>query len=249
MLFQDATDFPRVGGWSESFYAEGVSAGSAVASAAILGPKRAALLPTQAAIVGARATDPTTPGLSASLVINFPGTATLATDVPQMALLCKLYSVGGPTRQLILRALPDARVVNGEYQPSQAFTSALRVYFTGLNGYYVRGRNRAVPVIDIINVTSGGLLTTTSDVLWAAGDDLKFFRTRDRYGQSIKGNYRITTATDTRHFQLANWGGIEVTKGKVRRVAFDYYPITNADSGRVIVRKVGKPFFGYVGHR
>lgn len=248
LLLQDATDRPRIGGWTESVYQEATSP-NVGGAATQLAQARAALLPTTGSIIGARATMVDSPGLVDAVSLSYPGGSTLATDVPQLALILKLYGATGGRRNYMIRALPDARCVNGEYQPSSAFTALLQTFRTRLTGFQLRIIDRAQPLVNIVSIDNAGAFTFDADVTFAAGDRFQFFRARDQYGRTFKGKYFVATRLTARTGTFAQWPGYGVVTGKVRKVAFTYSNIINSDIVRVTVRKVGRPFELYSGRR
>lgn len=249
MLIQLATGNNRVGGWSESLYLDKPDSGAALVAIKTLAVLRAATLPASARIIGTRATLPSNPGLSQAVPQALPGVVGNPNDVPQMALLVKLFTNEGTQRSLILRGIPDDFVKLGDYTPDTAYTAAMNAFLTGLTGYAVRSRDRANPTLPLMSVTAGGLVTTTADHALVVGNSVKFYRTNDSQGRAIKDTFRVSAVTDARTFTVVPWGGVPVLRGAVRKLSAPaFYTILNdSRPQRAVVRKVGKPFFQYVG--
>lgn len=250
-LYQSATTSNRVGGWSETVYQTATSLAVAQSAAAAYALFRTPLLPNTSLCVGSRVSQVDSPGVSTSEIFNRPGTAGVLTDAPQMALLIRILSANGSRRNFMMRNLPDARVVSGEYVPVDTFTQVLNAFLSRLTSYQLRTRDKTVPIVSLVGVTDDGLVTTATDFGPVAGGFVEFYRTRDIYGQKIKGRFPILgTPTPTQTvFKVGNWRGIAVDRGAVRKVVFTFSNITATQIVRSVVRKVGRPFVGYSGRR
>ena len=239
----------RVGGWTESWIlAESptsvASAWNAICTA------RARLLPGNCSIVGQRFYEIGGGSQTAGRV--FPGLAATLGDVPQMALLCTVQSDATiNVRRFRLGGIPDARVVEGVYNPSTSFDADLQGYWRALNTYGARFKARVLtnPSIMIVSIDVNGNLLTNANLTAPAGTLLRILHAKDSNGKPVKGVFPVITATDARHFVLGNWGGQLVKTGKVRvdeistyRVSFNTFAVN-----RVVVHKVGRAFFQYRG--
>jgi len=249
MLIQLSSGNQRVGGWSESLYIDRASMDLALAQVKRLALLRAAILPASAAIIGTRSTLVSNPGMAQSVPQNMPGVSGNPTDVPQMALLLKLFTVEGTQRGYIIRGIPDDYVKLGEYAPDTAFTAAMNSFQRGLTGWLVRARDRANPTLPLISVSDTGVVTTAAAHGLVLGNVISFYRTRNFKQDALKGNFTVDLVPTATTFRVTPWAGQPVTKGAYRRVtdpAF-YSILEDSRIQRAVVRKVGKPFFQYAG--
>ncbi len=271
MLMQLATNVSdptatarRLGGWSESWYWEGASiqdlyiaafGGAAGAGGGIwagLCSTRASLLPLGAAIVGQRIQQVDPVGQSQSLSRLFPG-GPLAADVPQMGLLC---TIPGKTvkniRRTIIRAIPDARVVEGEYFPSNAFNANLEMYFNVLANWLFRGVDLAQPNLPVLTIDATGVIQMGAlSAGFAVNDLVKVLRSRDATGEPIGGVFMVESIPSATSIKVRNWTAGVCTGGAVRKHAF-VYPQIDSDNcaiGRIVTKRVGRPFQQYRGRR
>lgn len=251
----------RIGGWTESWYYPGLSIPAALAAAKNpigdwgggLLSYRAALLPLGGAIVGMRfqLVNPVGPSQSISEIL--PGTATTQADIPQMALLCRVPAVGANNiRPLILRGIPDARVVEGEYLPSQAFSNDLVSFFQSLSGWQFRGRDLSNPGSKIISIAAGGNFITEAATGFAPMQMVRILRSQDEFGDFVSGRFQVDTiGPGTNQGHLLNWGSASVSGGTIRPdgIVFLNVDSKNIGIGRIITRRVGRPSIQYRGRR
>jgi len=259
MLFELATNVTsassggRVGGWSESWYYDGVL-GIGRPLFGTLCARRAAMLPTGARIVGQRFQQ-VSPNVGASQVAStvFPGSASTAADVPQMAILVKVLAGGGLAniRNWAMRGLPDARVIEGEYAPSVAFTTAFAQFVTALAPFSFRAIQLDAPQQEINFIDENGIMNLLDTMTLGDGDLVKVMRTRDENGQSVSGIFKVGTGTTSSVKPLVNWTAGFTNGGRARKQVVIYPLIGSAGAtlGRVVVKKVGRPFSGYRGRR
>lgn len=255
MLFQLATNTTgtgsgrRIGGWSESYYA-GVPLGPNFNN---LCTARAALLPNGAAIIGQRIQQ-VDPSRSAQVAGGiFPGTAGIAQDIPQMALLCKARATNGVNaRSLILRGIPDARVVEGELNLSGAFLDNLNLFFGQLTlvPWQWRARDLTTTEKPIFTVAGTGDFVLLEDFTFAIGDVIQVENCLTTGGQRKSGSFMVEAKTTARIGKLKDWGFGSCQGGTIRqRRAIVYPSFGTVDYNRITTRKVGRPFGGYVGRR
>lgn len=248
-LVSQATATPRrTGGWSESVYENRDN--PARDQFEELCKRRARLLPLGAAIIGQRyegivdARGSTTGGKI------FVGASGLESDVPQMALLCRVPSLNSANiSKLTLRGIPDVRVREGEYNPSIQFDRDLTNYFSWLSGYRFKARNLTSITIDIGGIDSGGLVTLAgNNPGFLVNNRVRVLRTMNNDDRQLGGAFRVTGVTSTT-VQLANWANGECLGGRLRLEETIYADFDGANGSilRAVVRKVGRPFGGYVG--
>ena len=271
MLMQLATNVSdptavarRLGGWSESWYWEGASIqdlyiymfGGQIGVGEGIGgfcPARAALLPNGASMVGQRIQQVDPVGQSQSLSRNFPGTAAIAADVPQMALLCTIPGKNVKNiRRTILRGIPDARVVEGEFSPSNAFVAAVNLFFDALNNWRFRGVDLAQPNLPIITIDATGVIQMGAlSAGFAVNDLVKVLRSHSAANDPVGGVFMVESIPSATSIKVRNWTAGACTGGTVRKHAF-VYPIVDGDNcsiGRIVTKRVGRPFTQYRGRR
>jgi hypothetical protein len=276
-LFQLATnvDFPnlpqrRIGGWSESWYVPGISIPTALqlfngisltSTLSYLGwcAYRAALLPPGALIVGQRfqvinPTQPPSPGASQTLGQLFPGGWGEPADIPQQALLCSCASVGtNNIKRFTLRGIPDARVVEGEFQASGPYNQLLQAFFTSLNGFLFRGRDLSQTTFNLVGITALGVATTVQAHNYTVGQIVRVLRSKTVDGDLIGGLFRVSAiGPDQFTFTMGNWSPAEATTGgrvRLEQITFPAVDVTRTFFQRATTRRVGRPFTQYRGRR
>ena len=242
----------RTAGWSESWYLVNLSADEVRARTVNLAQVRAALLPIGCAVVGQRyqTVDPVGPSQTGSVV--FPGTAGTLADVPQMSLFYRLpASTGRNIRPVVLRGLPDARSVRGEYLPSDKYDKALASFFGVLRGqaFCFRGRDLSKPELPIVAVI-GHTVSTQDAHGFTEGQMVRILRTvDDDSGRKMGGVFQVRTPITTRQFDIYPDNNWDTRGGRVRLEAAAYFTIGVEGTPRVMVRKAGRAFFGYRGRQ
>jgi len=170
-----------------------------------------------------------------------------------MALLCKVPSLGTSNiRRMILRGLPDAVEADGEYRPPSAFPNDLNNFFAFLNGYQFRGRDLSQPVHKIINITAAGVITSVDVLPYPLNAMVRVLKSKDSGGRLRGGAFQVTLAGPlSTQSTISNWTFGATTGGSVRLDAIVYPNIDapNITVGRLIVRKVGRPFTQFRGRR
>jgi hypothetical protein len=269
MLIQDATAISspnapvhRIGGFSESWYFPGTNIQAALTAAFqgapnVAGPglciARAGLLPVGSGIIGQRVQVVDPPGLSQSLSMNFPGSSGNPTNAPQVSLLCKVPGLGVRNiRRVVLRALPQINVAEGEYSPTYGFQNALLLYASQLQSWLFRGRDLAQPTNNVLTISTVGIVTTQLGVTYAPLDMVRISKSRDS-GSNLRGGlFQIASVGPGPNvFTLLNWPYGSTTGGSVRKNAIVYPMVDSANFtvGRVITRRVGRPFVAFRGRR
>jgi hypothetical protein len=238
----------RVGGWSESLYQNNAGPTNR-ANFLRLCQARAALLPTTASVIGQRYQQVDPVGASSTGAMRYPGdVTTLATDVPQVTLLCRAPSTETTNiRPLMLRCIPDGIVIGGEYSPNAQFRSALANYFQELGFWKFRARDLQAQSVPIIDIDALGNVNTDQPITLTVNETVQILRTTG--GTVSGGRFSIKAVTDTFNFQLRNWKGGATEGGRLRLISIIYPRIdsNNVAVSRIIVRKVGRGFFQYRG--
>lgn len=256
-------NFPlhRVGGWSESYYYDGPGGSDLFARVTGQGLRRgstslcaarARLLAGGAAIVGQRYQFVNPVGRTQTGAEAFPGFAGVLNDIPQMALLCKIATVNGlKQRLLILRGIPDAVVVEGEYSPAPIYEQALDMFFRVLAAFSMKQNTAGGPVL-INNIDVNGLVTlrnprsTTLEV----GMIIIVTESQPAAGRPVSGPFVVESlGPGNNQFKLTGWPyGVSTGGTAARRLyAYPTFDYNSASVSRIISRKVGRPFVGYVG--
>jgi hypothetical protein len=254
----------RIAGWSESWYYPGTSLQSCLAAAfggvtgllsSSLGlvPARAGLLPLGCSVVGERVQVVDPPGLSQSLASVYPGNPAFFEGYPSIALLAKIPGVGVRNiRRVLLRALPSAVVVEGEYTPNVLFAAQLALFTQALAGWQFRGRDLAQPLFHVLTISAAGAVQCQENVPFTVGQAVRVLRSRDVTGDLRGGRFVVsTTGPLSSQFTIPGWPFGACTGGTVRADAVVYPAVdtSNPLTGRAVTKKVGRPFFQFRGRR
>jgi len=249
----EATALARIGGWSESWYWAG-TVQNMPSAFNLLCQRRAAMLPSFAAVVGQRYQQ-VVPHVTSSQVANvtFPGTAANLPDVPQMSILVKCGAQSGVpnVRQWAMRGLPDARVVNGEYVPSVNFTAAFEAFKDQLQLFNFRGVNLQADQAQINFVDASGNINLLSPLTVAEGAVVQVIKTMNSESRLVGGRFQVDAGPTTTVIPVKQWN-LGLTEGGTVRIYEIIYPQVNkatTNLGRITVRKVGRPFFSFRGRR
>lgn len=247
-----ASNVIRNGGFSESWYSDLTFGGSALdRNWRALVDYRAALLPSNARVIGERLQQVDPVGPSRTYEVVRPGVNANQNDLPQMCLHWNMRSGGGANRRLVtLRGVPDARVVNGEYRSDPTYDAALQRYFGELEAnWLMKGRVRTNEKLRVVGVTAPGVCTTVGDHGLEAGDAVIFLRTRNVNGVLTKGVFYVEQALTANTFSIAAWpviGNGVITKGFLRQHEEEYFSVEIEDAEVLhpdaATRKVGSPF-------
>lgn len=265
LLFQSGTidasgNAARSAGFSESYYSTlAVNAPQLLANWDVLARKRAALLPTNSRVVGGRFQTVDPVGSSRQYDNVYIGTAATANDLPGVALQWTMRSsTTANQKNVILRSIPDARVVTGEYSPSPAYDAALQTFFNELVANWVfRGIDRTQPLVRIKDIIGDGTVTTLSNHGLAVGDQVNIMSTRPDAAHTKTYVAIVTEVTGLTTFKHVpadqNQFVQSSTGGRLRKVVIIYPPQT-ITTGEVvtpvaITRKVGRPFRVFRGRR
>lgn len=250
MLFAYATDGGRQAGFSESWYRDGAVA-DARPELVNLATARAAMLPTLVSIIGLRIQ--IVGGRSVSYQQFFQGTRSNVQDIPQMAVQCVVAGdVANSKKRFSMRAVADARVIGGDYNPAAWFTAAADIFAGVLvgSGFKFRSRKQSNPTVGLLSISSAGVFTLQAALAFNPGDFLTLLRVSDNNGKPISGNFYVNAPVTGTTGTFANWGGQTVGQsGKVRKLEYEY-PSVVANSfviEKIMTRKVGRPFFLYRG--
>jgi len=249
---------PHTGGWSESWWSNTpVDLGGSFVQGLAQG--RARLLPAQGSIVGVRSAIYTLsgnkllPGGSSTGKLQYPGSASRPTDLPQVALEMTGSTAGQPNAsRFTLRGMPDEIMVGGEYQPDSAFRGAVTAFCNRLvtAGWSFVGRDLSKPSANILSI-AGGVMTLDASIGAAAGDYVRMRRVYDDDVNPVKGAYRVTLVAGAGTvLTLANMDAtVSVANGSARVDEIKLFAFSEVSPSRAVVRKVGRPFAGYRGRQ
>ena len=227
-------------------------------------PSRAALLPQNAAIIGARFYSGGA-GKGQTRAYAYAGQGTYPNDIPQMALLIKAGPSAWPVvRTFSARCIPDQFVLQGEFSPTPAYANLIATYFQALGNFSFYGRDTTAPVAKVVSITGVaqagppaipiGTVSVDQPVQpFAVGQMAIISRTVDFNGISQSITKKITgIGPQAWMFQLENWTLGQCTGGSVTvKLPKALYAMNPANTGvsRVVVRKIGRPIEVYHGRR
>jgi len=240
----------RVGGWSEGWWYDGTDS-DAMDKLVIISEFRARCLTNAAQVIGQRVR--VLGGGSRTLNRTFPGNLVVRADIPQMGVLCSLKGIGGANvRRFILRGIPDARVEEGEYDPSDTFMIPLRGYIQQVQnqGFAFKAVDLTKLAYPVLTISNAGAVLLSQDASFGTGSLVKGLRVSDAdNGLSIPFTLPIVPGSDAKHWTLVGWTHPAASGGRIREVA-TVYPIVDASTFelvRVTTHKVGKDFFQFHG--
>jgi hypothetical protein len=242
----------RPGGWSESLYRTADTAANAINELNLLVQRRMGLASSGVVCVGMRASNESNPGISQVVTTGIKGQVLVEQDTPWQAVYIDAKTADGHRRPIILRGIGDGLIVGGILVPNEQWNDAFARWRLRMenNGWQLRGKNLANTPKAISDIDGTGNVTMIAALPLAPGDIIEFYRTRDVSGKSVIGSSTIDTVTDAKRFKLANWEpGRVVLKGKMRKLEYGFFSIASVQTVRVTLRKVGRPFFPYVGRR
>lgn len=240
----------RIGGWSESIYSLQTDITLVQNRFQAWCQNRAALLPIGAAIVSQRYQRVAPVGASASTARFYPGSAGTQADVPQMCLSMRGKAVAvRNVRPINLRGIPDIRVVEGEYSPSQDFEAALSVLFANFAEFAFKGRDLDAAQAPVFTIDANGVYFTEADNTFGVNNIVRVLKTLQSTGKVVGGRFKISAVASVRSGTLTAWN-LGDCKGGRMRVDATIYPafLSGGIDGREItVKKVGRPTKGYRG--
>lgn len=219
---------------------------------------RAKLLAKNCSIVGFREQefDPVTDivGMARTYVATRPGGAATDQDLFDMALMWRVRSQSTPNaRNVILRGVPDARVVTGEFSPaSVAYNNSIHEFFRALIGsqWLMRGADRTQEGYPIKSINVDGVTILKRDSTLVVGNRVKLLRCCDINGVYTTGEYDLAVVGGARNMTLANFqtkGAFPLVHGRIRKVVpTQFVPVEITEdeeqSPLAITREAGRPF-------
>lgn len=269
-LFHAATtDFDgngkRIAGFSESFYSPlAVDSTTLQTQWTALCNKRAALMAKNVSIIGGRYQTVDPVGPTRNFDNQFPPSSTAANDLPGVALQWTVRSTNSANqRSVIIRGVPDARIINGEYFGSDAYNAAIRAYFVELMAnWQFRTINRTLLPAKIISINDDGLVTCATPHGLLAGDHANVMSAIMTGGRKVSAEIVVITVPSTTTFTTfvprrtsdtpipSIYG---TTRGRVRKLLIEYHNMTITNQEMIdptaTHRKAGSPFRKFRGRR
>lgn len=243
----------RVAGWSESWYDDTIIVDNLLRDFNRLCSKRAALLPNTGVIVAQRFQQVDPVGPARLQLSRFPGTQSEC-DYPSLALLCRVAGSGvRNSRPMYLRGIPDEMITRGEFSPTFNYGAAVQRFFTELEGYRFRAQSLSAVEVPVLTILDTGEVHTAAPGLAgvAAGSRVQVSRCQKADKTTVSGRFFVASRASDTIFTLANWTAGEVTGGSVRiyETIFPLVPADGVTSGRIVTRKVGRPFGQFRGRQ
>lgn len=184
--------------------------------------------------------------------LGLPGTNALATDIPQMALQLK-WNATAPNVNVAtsdLRAIPDARVVGGEYDFQAAYNGQVQTYLNDLvdTAWGFMGINFANNKVRVLGLAAGVLKAGAGHGL-VAGNVAQLYRTISATGKKLTGLYVVDSVVgnDITLEGIDATASITVPNGYIRRAQPIFCDYANYTIVRIRTHKVGRPFAPYRG--
>jgi len=250
------TTFFRLGnqGWSETWFRDGSALASGQAALVALISVRKGILVQTGSIIGYRTSVVENPAIvSHQNDTDIPGTYNALRDITNASLLWEAVTNAFTRRQVWTRGMPDVVLTSGRYDPSSLFAVAVNNWANELtgNGWCIRTQNRADwPLRNVAGIDATGKLTMFVDPLFTVGMRLKFFRTRDTLGKTVKGTYAIVSGDFATGYQLSPWTpGRLVVEGKVRNYVLRPEQVVQIQIAKAGSRKTGRIFGVPAGRR
>lgn len=252
ILFNGTIRDGRSFGFSETFYRAGASVREPEAVTDALAVLRLGILPDSVTWVGTRFVDPDAPGVTLALARDRDGAYGKTADTPWQALNVRMSSPDGNNCNHYLRGIPDPEITGGGANFTNNFNNRLYSYLTELktNFWLFKGRQLANFPKLVTSVTAGVVVMTEALSGAALNKQVKFYRTKDDNGDSVRGVKKITAFTNESNFTVApGMTGHDLHDGKLYLQTFAYHGINVTEKGRIVTKKVGAPFFRLRGRR
>lgn len=247
-----------VGSWSENFYYNGEIAAAQSAMLTVNG-WRLKLSGPAVSILSQNVVDLATPGIGYPLGTGVnplpfsPSNSANDNDQPQVALAFKIRASNNSKRTLLVKGIPDNIILNGRFTPHGNYLLNVDNYCQAIvnSGFCLRTVDKTQTPVDLVGVSSSGVLTMPTDRTWDVGNKIQLYRCTDANKQGVVGQFTIVTKTDARTFTLGQWGSRPaVVRGKVRLLLFSYPQIVAiGNRPKSTVGKIGAPSSPYVGRR
>lgn len=255
MIFQQTSNAggtaanTRSGGWSESLYWQGSDLALLKQQFLQLCNIRSWMLSNAGLIVGQRYQRIDPLGAAFSSGQRFSGNIQLS-DQPQVAITFTVPGLGVPNaRRFTLRGIADARVQEGEYVPSAAFTGNLAAFVRKLGNFCFRAKNQVIDKIPLSSVAADGTFVLQQPLTYALNDYLNLSEVLISTNYRVGGRFHVKTRTDDQHGIISGWIYPAGTGGfvKLDELIFPGFDFNAEVTPIACVRKVGRPSSGYRG--
>lgn len=244
------------GGWSETLWLPGST--PELDKCRRIASQRTRLLPETVRIIGYRQQLYTIvagqfqAGGANMVLLGFRGRVGYRPDLPQVSLSLKASAFNATnTRRFTLRGIPDEQMENGEYQPTPAYDNNVTLYGQDLvdEGFAFPGRKLDEPFSDVKEIVNSKLKVVGATT-FNEGDRVLLKGVRDVNGDPVVGQF-VVTGVAAGQFTLGNMDPNIVVgqKGRVCKVINALFSISQVETGRAVVRKIGRPFEQYRGRR
>lgn len=255
----DGSNLPsRAAGWTESHWRNAFDI-TPNAQMNLL-QARADLLSTNGSILGVRVTSYldvngkfVQQGVSV-YPLNLPGANRLLTDIPQMALQINFKATAPDVNVATtdIRALPDARVVGGEYDNNNFYTQAVEGFCNILvnNAWGFVGIDMTKPKVRVISLANS-ILTVGAGHGVVAGNWIKLYRVRADGGARVTGDYHVSLVAGNALTLdgIADTVAVSVPNGLMRQIVPKFLDYGAFAIARVRTHKVGRNFLPYRGRQ
>jgi len=222
--------------------------------------KRCNLLPTAGRISAVRVTE--YESVNSKLVqksvrifdVVVPGRANLECDIPQMGLQIN-FRASAPQVNVAttdIRAIPDARIVGGEYDNQAAYTNLVNDYCGALteDAWGFMGIDMTAPKVRVISLANK-VLTVGAGHGVVAGNWIKAYRVYLDGGKKLNGDFHVSAVAGNALTLDGVDADLSITKpnGLIRKVAPIFCDYGDFRIARARTHKVGRPFLPYRGRQ
>lgn len=253
---------PHSGGWSESFYVGG-NAFNDVSIFKKWATQRALLLSGLASVIGYRqqlytlSGNKLLPGGSGGGVFFFPGNYAGDLNAPQDSLQLNFVVTSQPNSiRHRIAAVPDTIISGGEYNGDTTYQGYLSQYFNVVVslGFGAVTRDLTKPDATVRSIT-GGVITTNTSTGAALNQYIRLRRVKDNLGHPVEGTFLVAAIVNNADGSVAYTvinpptQTVSNPNGTARLDVLVFNSFSSGSVGRLVVRKVGRPFAAYRGRR
>lgn len=240
------------GGWSETWFLDGSNVSAGTIALQNLNLVRLALCPATVTLIGRRVSIVENPAIVNASSTNLVGTNSASRDVLNAALLWQATAANGAKRQVWTRGVPDEQIVSGAYAGVNGYPTLTLAWQQAIisNSFAIRSIDRTVPIVNALAVDGNGVVTFLADPGWFAGDTVRFFRSKNSLGKTIKKSYRIALRTNGLTYTLNGWpAGVTALNPRARRIVPTLFVPVVLTIVKAGTRRTGRPFNLPVGRR
>lgn len=253
---------PHSGGWSESFYVGG-SGFTDITVFKKWASSRAVLLSGLASVIGYRqqlytiSGNKLLPGGSGGGQFFYPGNYAGDLNAPQDSLQLNFVVNTQPNSiRHRIAAVPDTIISGGEYNGDTTYQGYLSTYFSVVIGFGFGAITRDLTRPDAtVRSISGGVITTNTATGAALNQYIRLRRVKDSLGRPVEGTFLVAAIVNNADGSVAYTvidpptQTVTTPNGTARLDLLVFNTFSSANVGRLVVRKVGRPFAAYRGRR